>query len=296
MSQWAFERLALPDGAALRWAQWAAPADKGFVLLLPGRVEFIEKYSELADEWAARGFQALCLDWRGQGGSKTNPVSQIGHINSFDDYIADLDVFWNAVWLPLVAGKKTAVLAHSTGAHLALRFFGETGTQTDALIVTAPLVKVKTFGLPWTVSAFVTRIMAALFPCAYALGQGEFRREAQLFDGNGLTHDEARFAAWQDLLAAHPSLNTAGASWGWVNAAMHSYPKLLAALPRVNVPTLAFLTPDDPLIDGASEESLPRLMPRCTALRLPGSHHEVLMERDEVREKVWAAIAGFLAL
>ncbi len=296
MTAWTFSSLPLAEGAGLRWGRWETPAPNGHVLLLPGRAEFIEKYTDVAALWAARGFQALSLDWRGQGGSgRCVPAdSAKGHIGSFETYLADLEVFWKTVMRGM---DPVVVMGHSTGAHLALRFLGERPDQTRAvtrLVVTAPLVRLGTKGLPYGFARQFVRLAAACVPTAYAFGQGPAPWSDDLFEGNPLTSDAERFSRWCALCAARPDLAVGGATWGWVRAAMQSEERLRMALPKITVPTLAVLTPNDPLINGASQEVLPRLLPRCTTLDLPESRHEVLEETPAIRRRVWMAVDALM--
>ena len=295
MTSWTFSFLPLRDGPALRWGRWGAEARHGHVLLLPGRVEFIEKYTDVAAAWASRGYQALCLDWRGQGGSgrEVPDAPGKGHIDSFGTYLADLACFWESV---LQGVDPILLMAHSTGAHLALRFLGESPEKTRTVrrvIVTAPLVRVQTDRVPYPLARCVATLMASLAPTAYAVGQGPFSEREGVFAGNPLTADPEQFARWTTLRVDHPDLTIGGATWGWVNAAMRSEEKLRAALPKVTPPVLAVLTPADPLIDGASQRILPDRLPRCTTLSLPESRHEVLMESPPIRRQVWAAVDSF---
>src|SRR3979409_453903 len=59
-----------PDGAELRFARWAPPANrKGTVCVFTGRGEQIEKYFETVRDLRDRGFAVAMIDWRGQGHS-----------------------------------------------------------------------------------------------------------------------------------------------------------------------------------------------------------------------------------
>src|SRR4051812_9868999 len=56
-------------GQALRWGCYARPGADKTCVLVGGFTEFIEKYFETAQDFAARGFAVWCMDWLGQGGS-----------------------------------------------------------------------------------------------------------------------------------------------------------------------------------------------------------------------------------
>ena len=89
-----FGWLTMGDGTRLRTAHWPASAipPRGTALLLTGRAEFIEKYTETAGELLARGFQVFGFDWRNQGLSdRPLPNRQIHHLDSFDTLTGDLE-------------------------------------------------------------------------------------------------------------------------------------------------------------------------------------------------------------
>ncbi len=44
-----------------------AGGEKGTVVLLPGRTEYVEKYGRAAGDLVARGWSVITVDWRGQG-------------------------------------------------------------------------------------------------------------------------------------------------------------------------------------------------------------------------------------
>ena len=123
--------LTARDGTALRTALWPAPAGgvRGSVVLLQGRAEFIEKYGETVGDLTARGFAVYALDWRGQGGfGRTLADTRKGHVDSYDDYLSDFDLFLERLVLP-DAPRPIVVLAHSMGGHIVLRHRAEHGTR-----------------------------------------------------------------------------------------------------------------------------------------------------------------------
>src|SRR5207245_5057893 len=62
--------IGTPDGATLRFARWAAPANgRGTVCVFTGRGECIEKYFETVQDLRKRGYAVAVIDWRGQGQS-----------------------------------------------------------------------------------------------------------------------------------------------------------------------------------------------------------------------------------
>ncbi len=92
----------------------------GTVLIMGGRAEFIERYSETIRELRRRGFHVASFDWRGQGGSDRllrNPRK--GHVRRFSDYRRDMDAVF-AQLMPKLP-RPWFVLAHSMGRRSASR-------------------------------------------------------------------------------------------------------------------------------------------------------------------------------
>ena len=109
--------LQTPDGVLLRYARWAPPPGrKGTVCIFQGRTEFIEKYFEVVRDLRSRGFAVAILDWRGQGLSqRAFRDRRKGHVESFDQYLIDLETFIKEVVLPDCPPPLFA-LGHSMGA------------------------------------------------------------------------------------------------------------------------------------------------------------------------------------
>ena len=94
--------IGTPDGATLRFARWAAPANgRGTVCVFTGRGEYIEKYFETVRDLRQRGYAVAVIDWRGQGHSSRqlrNPLK--GHVQNFSEYEIDVAAFVKQVVLP----------------------------------------------------------------------------------------------------------------------------------------------------------------------------------------------------
>ena len=62
-------------------------ARRGVCVILDGQTEFLEKYGEVVQELAARGFAGAALDWRGQGGSERTLGDPLrAHVGDFSEY------------------------------------------------------------------------------------------------------------------------------------------------------------------------------------------------------------------
>ena len=294
-------------GVALRSARWAAPervatasqepeSGPGTVLICTGRSEFIEKYLPVVTELRDRGFAVVAFDWRGQGLSQ-RPLrnSQKGHVRHFSDYEGDLLAVADQVLKPFCP-KPWFGLAHSMGGAIALNAAADRPDLFHRLVLSAPMIDLSR--LPFKAAARV----AARF-CRYGGLASVFvptgRGRATLFhafNNNLLTSDETRYRAVLDYLRAEPRLRLGAPTIGWVHAAFTAMARLHAEdFPeRMRTPVLAVVPGFDLVVEPRAAERLVGRLRASRVVMVPGSRHEILMERDAFREQFWAAFDAFV--
>lgn len=271
------------------------------MVLLQGRAEFVEKYGETAGDLRARGFAVFSLDWRGQGGSDralADPCK--GHVESYDAYLADLDRFLERIVLP-AAPRPIVVLAHSMGAHVALRHcLRHFGTPRPAsyfaarLVLTAPLVDL-------ALGPVRRKLAAALAGGAAAFGLGACAAPGgagypPAFDGNPLTRDRRRFVRNAALLRENPALAVGWPTLGWLAATLRSAAVLRrpGGAEGVRLPVLIVAAGADRVVSNTAQARLAARLPDCAFFTIPGARHELLMETDAVRAAFFARFDAFV--
>lgn len=291
--------VAAPDGLRLRLA-FLPPkgGGKGTVFVLQGRAEFIEKYGEVFAELHARGFAVAALDWRGQGGSERqlrNPRK--GHVEDFDDYLLDLDTLIAEAerrGMP----KPFGILAHSTGACIALMAAGRGEARFRRMVMTAPLTGIaglKRPGAARVLARALTSIGLSTFFVPGGSGQSVSEKP---FEGNVLTSDPGRYATAHRWLEAEPSLAIGDPTIGWADAAFDAMADFHEEnFGRENrTPILMLLAGADQVVDTAASEALAQSMRETSAIILAGARHEILMENDAIRMRFWTAFDAFMKL
>lgn len=287
-----------PDGVTLRYALFEPvrrPA-QGTVMLVGGRAESIEKYYETVRALQGRGFYVVSFDWRGQGLSERiarDPA--LGHAETFEDYVVDLETVMTRVMLP-DCRAPFFLLTHSMGGLIALLAGPRINGRFKRMVLTGPLLA---FG---SGLALPQRWIAWAAATAAFLGLGRMhattRREIQPypFIGNLLTSDQQRFARWQAMTAAHPQLALAGPSFGWLHAATRAMDKVRdpALMAAQTVPTLFVTAGADRLVDSDLVEAYAHALRTGAHLPVSGARHEILMERDTIREPFWSAFDAFV--
>jgi lysophospholipase len=285
------------DGVELRYARWPAARSpvRGTVIIVHGRTEFIEKYFETVGDLRRRGFAVCTFDARGQGGSaRLLGNRRKGHVRDFADHVNDLETIVEEVALP-DCPPPYYVLAHSTGALIALLSAERLRTQVERMVLASPLIAPYRAS-PKTLARLTGFLMHFGLGEAFTPGGGATMVQTQRFENNIVTHDETRYRRTLAVVEADDTVGIGGATIGWVNAAMSACrrigePDFPALVP---IPVLMVLAGADRIVSNQAAEVFARRVKTVAHLRIPGARHEILMERDELRNQFWAAFDAFI--
>lgn len=286
------------DGMVLRAARWKPTASpvRGTVCILQGRAEFIEKYFEVVDELRRRGFAVAAFDWRGQGHSGRqvrNPRK--GHVRHFSDYRKDLDAVRDQVLIPHLPEPYFA-LAHSMGGAIALQAAADGWLPFRRLVTTTPMVALCLIK-PQRTAAVTAQVLSLLgFGRSFVPGGGETSIARLPFAGNRLTGDPVRYARNANAAAAVGHGAVGAPTVSWIHSAFRFMKRFTD--PRfgikVRIPTLIVAAGADPVCSTPAIERLAARLKAGHAIVIPGARHEILMERDHMREEFWAAFDAFV--
>lgn len=290
--------LRTTDGIRIRVGHWPRPEAeeaRGTVLLFPGRTEYVEKYGRAAAELAARGYDTLTVDWRGQGlADRLLPDRRVGHVARFTDYQKDVAAMVAAA-RALDLPRPFYLLAHSMGGCIGLRALME-GLPVAACVFTGPM---------WGIQmAAATRPAAwALSWSAPRLGLGHHLAPgtkpetyvlAEPFDDNALTRDREMYGYMQRQMVDHPDLALGGPSLRWLNEALVEMAGL-ARRPSPAVPCLTFLGTHERIVCPERIELRLASWPDGTLRLVQGGEHEVMMDTPATRAMVFNGAADHFA-
>ncbi|MDQ0468193.1 alpha/beta fold hydrolase [Labrys wisconsinensis] len=290
------EMIRAADGVGLRTAHWPAltPRPKGTVCLFHGRSEFIEKYYEVIRDLRARGFAVATLDWRGQGGSdRLIEDGRLGHIADFSHFARDLDAFIRQIALPECPSPFFA-LAHSMGASILFAHLAERSPWFERMVAIAPMIDL--VGLPPAPRLIARSLCGVGLSRRLVPGWSPKPVVLRPFEGNPVTSDRTRYAHAAAVAEAAPKLAIGGPTIGWVRAAFRAMDTL--GDPGFGqdwrMPTLAVLAGEDRVVSTLAAESFVRKLRATRAVTVPGALHEVMQERDGLRDRFWAAFDAFV--
>jgi len=287
------------DGVSIRYCLWPRTAEerRGTICLFGGRGEFIEKYFETVGDLRRRGFAVAMMDWRGQGGSDRllrNPSK--GHVEDFSQYDSDLRQFMNEIVLPDCPAPFYG-MAHSMGAHILLRSALTKLCWFDRLILSTPMIDIIQ-GITRSpfLRAFIDALVMVGLGDLFVPGGRSKPWELGPFDESRLTSDRLRYERIRDVLDAAPWVGLGSATLGWLNAASRSIMQInaLSFAPSVKVPTLIVAAGNDTVVSTHAIERFATRVRTCRHLVIAGARHELLQERDEIRDQFWAAFDAYI--
>lgn len=283
------------DDVRLRIGCWQnqAPEQSGTILFFPGRAEYFELTSPLADELTILGYSVVTLDWRGQGLSdRLVQDRKVGYVNSFADYQKDVEAFLAFV-KEQDFPKPIYVMGHSMGACIALRAMQESFPFVAAAF-TAPmwgihLSHVERLAI-WPVSWISTLIGAGAKYVPGADHRTHFEKFS--FEDNGLTNDKEMYEFWLKQAQAGPELQIGGPSMKWTFEALKEC-RALTSLQSPDIPCLVFCGDQDHIVDQAAISKRTARWPKATFTVLPGAKHELYLEQAPVRKEIVAQVHSF---
>ncbi|PLX46651.1 MAG: hypothetical protein C0611_11900 [Desulfobacteraceae bacterium] len=291
-----YDVMSTPDQQSLRYGIWYSPKEKqkGSILLLNGRREFMEKYSETIEELNNEGFNVYSFDWRGQGLSNRMLANRHkGFIDDYDVYLSDLDMFVTKIVNSELV-HPLIIIAHSMGGHIALRFMHDHPGVADMAVLTSPMIDIFRSSLSRGVVKLITRILIKTgFSHSYTIGSGDYTDEK--FKGNELTSDPVRFTDAKKAITKNPDLALGGATYGWLSATLKSIdiltqPEFAA---KIMTPILMVIAGNDKIVSIKAQKRFCTMLPNCRLKEISDARHEIFKETDAVRSIFWREFNRF---
>lgn len=282
------------DGESLSFVRFIHPAPIGTIVVLTGRSEPWLKYGEVFYDLYQLGYSLYSYDHRGQGRSRHFVASnrQIGHIDDFGNYTRDLEDFVERVVRP-PTDSDLYLLAHSMGGAIAANYLTRGKTPFKAAVLSAPMLTINTkpYAIP-VAKAIAGAATGIGLGKKYAPGRGDFDPSAP-FEGNEMTSSRARFWMTNAVFRSDPSAVVGGPSNAWVYRALIATPKIVRRMKSITTPILMFRAERDLVVKPKGETAGCAATPACELVVIKESLHEILMERDAIRDPALASIVRF---
>jgi len=286
-----------PDGAELRFARWAPPANrKGTVCVFTGRSEQIEKYFETVRDLRERGFAVAMIDWRGQGhSSRRLRDPRKGYVRDFSDFEVDVETFVQQVVLPDCPPPYFA-LAHSMGGAVMLRVAHAGKRWFDRMVLSAPMIDLPGYRTALPTRTFLRVLRLIGQGGRYIPGGNDALSGTESFVNNPFTSDPVRYARNAAILEEDPTLGIGSPTVAWADTAIRAMRGFRASdyPSQIRQPILMLAASNDTIVSTAAIEEFAYHLRAGSHLVIAGSKHEILQEQDRYRAQFWAAFDAFV--
>lgn len=270
------------EGYTLRTATLTPPNAQATIIIAMGLSECIEKYYETMRGLHAAGMTCAIIDWRGQGASSRyyknrHKRGSTGFQNDVNDLLAFIDTLSDQ-------DMPRFLLGHSMGAHIATRALALRPDLVQKAAFSAPMYGI---AMPVIGQKMARKLAAGLYHSplkhAYVPGHGDWCANAVAKPF--LTRDPRRAAIQSHWFKTRPDLQIGGVSWSWLHHAMQSCKALQTMAGAVTTPCLIGVAECDKVVCNATIQDVAATLPTHRIITLKDSAHEILMERDRIRDR-----------
>ncbi len=282
------------DSKKLHYEAYEKLLSRGSIILLHGFCESAEKFRELAFYFRRLGYSVFVPDLRGHGFSYQQSKKQERvELDSFDEYVDDLNIFVETVVKPVTVGK-TFIYSHSLGSTVALLYLMKYPYAVDKAVLSSPMI-CGNMGMPVPVAAFASKLICALGGKNIgAPGRCVFDSE-QTADNSDAT-SVARFNYYHDKRIKQPLYQTSGPSFGWVKASIQARDNILdkKALEMISTKLTVFKPENDRQLLGEYTDKFADMVD-VKLKKVKNSRHEIFMSRNDVLRWYLNEISEFFA-
>ncbi len=280
-------------GVNIAYRKFLVPSERGRLVISPGSSEPIRKYAEVIYDLKDLGFSVFILEHRGQGESgRMLADSEIHFVESFDDYVEDFSTFIDTI-VRSESNSKLFLLAHSMGAAIASLYSIQNPTTFEATVLSSPMFEVNTSPYPEGVAYLLVSLGCKLgYGQSYAPGSGPYVLGNAMPLGS-VTMSVVRHQMTENIFINHPETRLGGVSYQWVLASFGALATIAKSSSFFVNPVLLLQAGDDTLVRSGAQDQFCKNVKRCEKIVFPQARHEILMERDFIRNAALGEIKGF---
>ncbi len=255
------------------------------IVIVPGRTEASQNYAELIYDLRSSPYSVYVYDHRGQGLSgRIAPDTEMGHVDDFNDYIADLNILLTTYINPQKK-RDVFIFAHSMGANIATLALNAQPDLAKALFMTSPMFKINTGKIPRLAGKALSYLANVIGNDeSFALGKKAWSKKEEQFTGNLISNNKKRFSFVIDNYIQNPKLRIAGPSYGWALEAFRSC-SWVRKIRDFKTPTFILTSAWDQVVkNDAAAEFCTSMATQCEHYEIAESKHHPLLEGDHIRD------------
>lgn len=264
------------DGAKIYYEYVLCDGAKGSVVLLHGMSEFTCKHYELAWYLLHQGYSVFLYDHRCHGKSQrlTEQMDLI-HVDHFDDYVQDLDIFVKTV-VQEVAAAPLYLYGHSMGGAVAVRYLAEHPAVFRRAVLSSPLFE-PIVGVPTPLAAIsAAKDQLLRGPKSKLTHSREFVAKMP----EEWEHDPkcSRNKYMMQLRMDEPCYRSTPMSARFALRALYQTPKLLGLAKKISTPHLLISGEEDTVIKVRPHSRYAKRAPMCSFVSIPGGKHAMMCD------------------
>lgn len=280
------------DGIRLNYYHAEHPQPKGVIVILHGYCGFWGKYHEYAWYLWQAGYTVFFLEQRchGYSGGKL-PEYDVIHIDTFDTYVEDLREFMDRVVLPASGELPRLLLAHSMGGAVGALFLGTHPEYFAGAVLTSPMLKLQTGKMtPRRIKGVKAYMRVTHREKKLCFGEHRFVPEPKFPNTSTLSKARYMYFFRQRIYDSH--YRTAGATFGWVMAAVEVSSLILERADRIRVPVTLMQAGIDTLVDPAGFDAFMARVPQAKKYLYENSKHELFNSSGRERKQYFRDVIG----
>lgn len=265
------------------------------IVVSPGQGEPAKKYFEFAHDLPNANI--YLIDHQGQGESeRALKDPQKDYVRSFSHYVDDFTHWMENHVLPETRGEKLFLVAHSMGAAISTRYMETHPDVFEAVAFSAPMYDVYTNPYPGSVARVLAKtLMLAGKGKSYAPGKGRYNAEEDVVGKNKFSHSPARIAM-NKYLFTEQGLAVGGVTVSWVHSAFEGMKGIDNVGKKLKMPILLMQAGEDATVKPGKQNNFCRKAVNCKLVPMEGAYHEILQEKDDIRDQALDLIRNHFAL
>lgn len=283
------------QGNKVRYRTYIRGAGLPNIVVSPGQGEPMKKYFELVHDLPDANF--YLIDHQGQGESQRILKDQEKcHVEEFQDYVNDFTQWMENVVLPQTRGEKLYLIAHSMGGAIATRFMETHPEVFDKVVFSAPMYDIYTKPYPQKVAKVIAKaLMLAGKGNSYAPGRGPYKPDEDVVGKNPFSHSADRIEM-NKYLFVEQNVGVGGVTVRWVSSAFKGTKGIEHVGKKLSMPILLLQAEKDTVVKPQKQNAFCKNAKNCELVPMAGSFHEVLQEKDSIREHAFTLIRKHLDL
>lgn len=273
--------ISTKTGHKIHYASSKIDDASGSIAILPGLSEFTEKYVETVKYFNSRGYNCYVMDWSYQG--RSTRLLENRHKRYSDGYdkdIDDLDFFIKTI---IKNDHPLFMLGHSMGGHLGLRYLATRENNIKAASFSAPMIDILALKIFPSCFAFILRWLDKKYVLR---GKNWQSRSFKDNSDDIFSEDPIRNKINNAWSISNPALQVGNVTCKWLYESIKSI-KLLNKInwQEFKTPILMAYGSEEMLVDNNKLLKIARKIPKSRILKIEKSKHEILMERDFIRNE-----------